>query len=232
MVPAFVDPFDHEFLLPSLGNSSVAFEDDTIRTQTFVVQDFVVSQTGFYHVSQNMAILKQAHKKTKQKNKNNMNKRLSNIENPKTITDEENIAVSPNVQRRSSIASAARRTSEELYIKVDEKLNAYERERVPENRLKGWLSFLGLFASRHTAGTEFAIGPLFVARGSSAIDIILGLLIGNILATLSWRYIVAPLAVSQRLTTYYAMERVVGRRLLLVFDILSCVLLAGLAGAM
>ena len=161
-----------------------------------------------------------------------MNKRLSNIENPKTIIDEENIAVSPNVQRRSSIASVARRTSEEIYIKVDEKLNAYERERVPENRLKGWLSFLGLFASRHTAGTEFAIGPLFVARGSSAIDIILGLLIGNILATLSWRYIVAPLAVSQRLTTYYAMERVVGRRLLLVFDILSCVLLAGLAGAM
>jgi len=140
--------------------------------------------------------------------------------------------VSPNVRRRSSIASVAREASVELYNEVDEKLNAYERERVPEDRLKGWLSFLGLFASRHTAGTEFAIGPLFVARGSTAIDIILGLLIGNILATLSWRYVVAPLAVSKRLTTYYAMERVVGRRLLLVYDILSCVLLAGLAGAM
>jgi len=73
---------------------------------------------------------------------------------------------------------------------------------------------------------------MFVARGSTAINVILGLLIGNVLATLSWRYFVAPLAVSQRLTTYYAMERVVGRRLLLVYDILTCILLAGLAGAM
>ena len=145
---------------------------------------------------------------------------------------EENTTIPPPARRRSSIATIARESSVELYRKVDGKLNAYERERVPEDRLKGWLSFLGLFTSRHTAGTEFAIGPLFVARGSTTIDIILGLLIGNLLATLSWRYCVAPLAVSQRLTTYYAMERVVGRRLLLVYDILTCILLAGLAGAM
>jgi threonine/homoserine/homoserine lactone efflux protein len=97
---------------------------------------------------------------------------------------------------------------------------------------KDFLSFLGLFTSRHTAGTEFAIGPLFVARGSSAIDILVGLFIGNFLATLSWRFVVAPLAVSQRLTAYYAMERVVGRKLIMVFDSLTFILLAGLAGAM
>lgn len=61
---------------------------------------------------------------------------------------------------------------------------------------------------------------------------IVGLAIGNLLATLSWRYVVAPIAVEKRLTAYYAMERVVGRRLVLVYDAVSCVLLAGLAGAM
>jgi purine-cytosine permease-like protein len=59
--------------------------------------------------------------------------------------------------------------------------------------------------------------------------VIVGLAIGNLFATLSWRYAVAPIAVEKRLTAYYAMERVIGRRLVLVYD---AVLLAGLAGAM
>ena len=62
---------------------------------------------------------------------------------------------------------------------VDKKVHAYEREPVPQERLKGWLSFLGLFTSRHTAGTEFAIGPLFVCNGATAIDVIVGLAIGK-----------------------------------------------------
>ena len=62
---------------------------------------------------------------------------------------------------------------------VDKKVHAYEREPVPTERLKGWLSFLGLFTSRHTAGTEFAIGPLFVCNGATAIDVIVGLAIGK-----------------------------------------------------
>lgn len=136
-------------------------------------------------------------------------------------------AVSPHsspTRRRSSIVQAVET--------VDSKLHAYEREPVPKDRYKGWLSFLGLFTSRHTAGTEFSIGPLFVANGATAIDVIVGLAIGNALATLSWRYVVAPLAVKKRLTAYYAMERVAGRRLVLVYDAVSCILLAGLAGAM
>jgi len=134
--------------------------------------------------------------------------------------------------RRKSSFALAQESTIELYNKIDDKLDAYERKHVPADRYKGWLSFLGLFTSRHTAGTEFAIGPLFVARGSTAIDILVGLFIGNLLATLSWRFIAAPLAVSKRMTTYYSMERVVGRKLMIIYDLLSCVLLAGLAGAM
>lgn len=115
---------------------------------------------------------------------------------------------------------------------TDKKIHAYEREPVPEDQLKGWWSFWGLFISRHTAGTEFAIGPLFVARGATAIDVIVGLAIGNLLATLSWRYVTAPLAVKQRLTTYFSMELAVGKKLLYLYDIFSCLVLAGLAGAM
>ena len=99
--------------------------------------------------------------------------------------------------------------------------NAYEREPVPESAYKTWLDFIGLFASRHTAGTEFAIGPLFVARGATAIDVVLGLFIGNILATLSWRYICAPIAVRKRLTPNYVMERVVGTKVMYAYDIIS-----------
>lgn len=131
--------------------------------------------------------------------------------------------------RRSSIRQSIVSVGEAVVEKIP---NAYEREPVPETAFKGWLEFIGLFASRHTAGTEFAIGPLFVARGATALDVFVGLAIGNLLATLSWRYIVAPIAVRQRLTAYFAMERVVGRKLMYVYDLLAFLLLALLAGAM
>ena len=51
----------------------------------------------------------------------------------------------------------------------------------------GFKSFVGMYAGEHTAGTELMIGPLFVAHGVSAFDLIVGLLLGNLLAVLSWR---------------------------------------------
>lgn len=63
------------------------------------------------------------------------------------------------------------------------------------------------------------VGPLFVANGSTALDVVVGLLVGNFLAVLTWRFIVAPLAVTKRLTANFSMERVVGRRLMIVYDL-------------
>ena len=60
----------------------------------------------------------------------------------------------------------------------------FEREPVPEHATKGWRSFVGMYAGEHAAGTEFMIGPLFVAHGVSAFDVLVGLFVGNLLAVL------------------------------------------------
>ncbi|MFK7899308.1 MAG: hypothetical protein AB8B61_00985, partial [Cyclobacteriaceae bacterium] len=79
----------------------------------------------------------------------------------------------------------------------------FEREPVSPSALKSTGSFFGMFAGEHAAGTEFMIGPLFLAAGASLQDLLLGLLVGNLLAVLTWRYLVAPIAVSKRLTLYF-----------------------------
>ena len=64
----------------------------------------------------------------------------------------------------------------------------YEFDRVPvePGRLQGWKWFAALMAGEHVAATEFVIGPLFVIHGVAAVDLVIGLLIGNLLAVLSW----------------------------------------------
>ena len=89
-------------------------------------------------------------------------------------------------------------------------MSEFEREPVPEEQTKGLRSFLGLFASEHVAATELLIGPLFVAAGVSAFDVLVGLLLGNLLAVLSWTLLTAPIAVKRRLTLYYQLEKIGG----------------------
>ena len=63
----------------------------------------------------------------------------------------------------------------------------FEREPVPQRALLGFKSFVGMYAGEHCAGTELMIGPLFIAAGVSAFDVVFGLLVGNALAVLSWK---------------------------------------------
>ena len=76
----------------------------------------------------------------------------------------------------------------------------FEREPVPARSLLGFKSFVGMYAGEHCAGTELMIGPLFIAAGVSAFDLIAGLLLGNLLAVLSWMFLTAPIATRSRLT--------------------------------
>ncbi len=115
---------------------------------------------------------------------------------------------------------------------ASEPVNEYEREPVPQKALLGFKSFIGQYAGEHCAGTELMIGPLFVACGVSAFDLVFGLLVGNLLAVLSWRYLTAPIAVRARLTLYYQLEKICGRRLVTAYNLANGVMFCFLAGAM
>lgn len=108
----------------------------------------------------------------------------------------------------------------------------YERTPVPESRLKSWKSFLGMYAGEHAAGTEFVIGPLFLTTGVSAFDLIIGLLVGNLLAVLSWRFLTAEIAVKHRLTLYYQLEKICGKKLVIGYNLANGILFCFLAGSM
>ena len=111
-------------------------------------------------------------------------------------------------------------------------VNEYEREPVPEKALLGLKSYVGQFAGEHVAGTELMIGPLFLASGVSAFDFIFGLLLGNLLAVLSWTFFTAPIATRARLTLYFQLEKICGRRLVMLYNLANGVMFTVLAGAM
>ncbi|MEQ9298121.1 MAG: hypothetical protein RIF33_06150 [Cyclobacteriaceae bacterium] len=114
----------------------------------------------------------------------------------------------------------------------DNKSQEFERAPVPKSHLKSWKSFLGMYAGEHAAGTEFMIGPLFLTTGVSAFDLIFGLLLGNFMAVLSWRYLTAEIAVQQRLTLYYQLEKICGKNLVSLYNIANGILFCFLAGSM
>jgi purine-cytosine permease-like protein len=113
-----------------------------------------------------------------------------------------------------------------------EPVNEYEREPVPEHARLPFRSFVGQYAGEHTAGTELMIGPLFVASGVAAFDVVVGLLLGNLLAVLSWVFLTAPIATRARLTLYYQLEKICGRNLVTLYNLANGVMFCFLAGAM
>lgn len=111
-------------------------------------------------------------------------------------------------------------------------LEEYEREPVPDKKLKGWRGFLGMYAGEHTAGTEFVIGALFVAHGVSFQDLIIGLIIGNLLAVFSWAFLCAPVAVKTKLTIYWQLKKICGDHLANLYNVVNAIMFCFLAGAM
>lgn len=87
---------------------------------------------------------------------------------------------------------------------MTEDFKSLNEEQLPiaEHKLHGWKHILGLYAGEHVAATEFVIGATFVALGAKTMDIIWGLLIGNILDILSWTLITSPIAVDTRMSLY------------------------------
>lgn len=120
-------------------------------------------------------------------------------------------------------------------------LDGISEEQLPiaKHKLHGWRHFLGLFAGEHVAATEFVIGATFVALGAKTMDILIGLLIGNVLAILSWTLITAPIATQTRLSLYTYLNKIAGDSMtklynwanVLIFTVISAAMITVSASA-
>jgi len=108
----------------------------------------------------------------------------------------------------------------------------FEARAVPPQQLQEARQFAASYAGEHVAGTEFVIGALFVAWGVSTSDILYGLLLGNLMAVLTWGLITAPIATDTRLTLYAYLEKIAGPGTIKLYSGINGILFAVLAGAM
>ncbi|MDW7694520.1 hypothetical protein R9C00_07195 [Flammeovirgaceae bacterium SG7u.111] len=109
-----------------------------------------------------------------------------------------------------------------------------DEEQLPiaHNKLHGGKHFAGLYAGEHVAATEFVIGATFVALGASTRDILLGLLIGNILAVLSWTFLTAPIAVETRLSLYTYLNKIAGNSMTKLYNWANVLIFTVISAAM
>jgi purine-cytosine permease-like protein len=103
---------------------------------------------------------------------------------------------------------------------------------VPTHKLHDWTHFAGVYAAEHVAATEFVIGATFVSLGAKTMDIILGLLIGNILAVLSWTLITTPIAVEARLSLYTYLNKIAGDRMSQLYNWANVIIFTVISAAM
>ena len=111
-------------------------------------------------------------------------------------------------------------------------LYEFDREPIPKSRLLGPRYFAGAYAGEHVAATEFVIGVTFVNWGASVQDVFLGLVIGNLLAVLTWTLVCAPIAVDTRLTLYWYLRKVGGPQLTSIYNVINALLYSIMAGCM
>lgn len=108
----------------------------------------------------------------------------------------------------------------------------FETKPVTPEKLQPAKTFAASYAGEHVAGTEFVIGALFVSWGVGATDVLIGLLIGNLLAVLTWGLITAPIATDTRLTLYAYLEKIAGPGTIKLYSVVNGILFCVLAGAM
>ena len=111
-------------------------------------------------------------------------------------------------------------------------LYEFDREPIPRSKLLGPGYFAGAYAGEHVAATEFVIGVTFVNWGASVQDILVGLVIGNLLAVLTWTLVCAPIAVDTRLTLYWYLRKIGGPRFTSIYNLVNAFLYSIMAGCM
>ena len=111
-------------------------------------------------------------------------------------------------------------------------MSEFDRTPVAPDSLQSGRYFAASYAGEHVAGTEFVIGALFVSFGLGAVDVITGLVFGNLLAVLTWALICAPIATDTRLTLYAYLEKIAGPHFIKIYSVVNGALFCILAGAM
>lgn len=116
----------------------------------------------------------------------------------------------------------------------DSDLRAMDPEQlpVPKHRRHGNGYFAGLYSAEHVAATEFVFGATFVALGAGFWDIVVGLIIGNILAVLSFWLITAPIAVQARLSLYTYLHKITGDSFSRLYNLANALIFAIISAAM
>lgn len=117
---------------------------------------------------------------------------------------------------------------------INKKFSSVNEEQLPvaNNKLHGWKHFAGLYAGEHVAATEFVIGATFVALGAATKDILLGLLIGNLLAMCSWWLLTAPIAVETRLSLYNYLNKIAGNSMTKLYNWANVAIFSVISAAM
>lgn len=117
---------------------------------------------------------------------------------------------------------------------IAKKLDRMDEEQLPiaKHKLHGGKHFAGLYAGEHVAATEFVIGATFVALGATTRDILFGLLIGNILAVLSWTLLTAPIATQTRLSLYTYLHKIAGDSMTKLYNWANVIIFTVISAAM
>lgn len=98
--------------------------------------------------------------------------------------------------------------------------------------VRGWRYFAGIFGGEHIAATEFVIGVTFVTMGVGTKELLLGLLIGNLLAVASWMLVTTPIAVETRRTLFNYLEQITGPYFSKIYNSAILLFYGALAAAM
>ncbi|MCD7887576.1 MAG: hypothetical protein LUG44_08170 [Clostridiales bacterium] len=103
---------------------------------------------------------------------------------------------------------------------------------IPQKEISGLGDFLGIYGGEHIAATEFAIGASLLTLGVKATDIFIGLFFGNILATLTYALICAPIGVDTRLTLYSYLKKVMGPYMQKIYNVIWGIASIAMAASM
>lgn len=117
---------------------------------------------------------------------------------------------------------------------VDQQIRAMDTELLPvgKHELHGGKHFAGLYAAEHVAGTEFVFGATFVILGAGIWDILIGLIIGNTLAVLSFWLITTPIARQARVSLYNYLHKIGGEAISRVYNAANALIFAIISAAM